>query len=211
MGEDLVHALADLKEEEAIRITQERLNAEEDPLEILEDATRAMEIVGERFADESYFIPDLVYSGEILRKISEMIKPKLPGTVKKKESIGKFLIGTVAGDIHDIGKDIVKFMLDVHRYQVYDLGVDVSPEIFVNKIREVEPDIVGLSGLLTIAFGSMKETIDAIDSAGLREKLKIVVGGPQVDDQIRKYSGADAYCRDAMCVIALAKEWIGGK
>ena len=140
-----------------------------------------------------------------------MIKPKLPGTVKKKESIGKFLIGTVAGDIHDIGKDIVKFMLDVHRYQVYDLGVDVSPEIFVNKIREVEPDIVGLSGLLTIAFGSMKETIDAIDSAGLREKLKIVVGGPQVDDQIRKYSGADAYCRDAMCVIALAKEWIGGK
>ena len=179
MGEDLVNALADLKEEEALRITQERLNAEEDPLEILDDTARAMEIVGERFADRSYFIPDLVYSGEILRKISEMIKPK--------------------------------FMLDVHGFQVYDLGVDVSSEIFVNKIREVEPDIVGLSGLLTIAFGSMKETIDAIHSAGLREKLKIVVGGPQVDDQIRKYSGADAYCQDAMCGVSLAKEWIGGK
>ena len=211
MAEDLVKALSDLKEEEALKITESRLNSGEDASNILEDATRAMEIIGERFAVEEYFIPDLVYGGEILKKINEMVKPKLTGPAKRKKRIGKFVIGTVSGDIHDIGKDLVTFMLDVNGFEVYDLGIDVPANEFVDKIREVEPEVVGLSCLLTIGFESLKETIDAIKAAGLRDKVKVVIGGSQVDDQVKNYSGADAYCRDAMCGVSLAKEWAGGK
>jgi len=211
MAEDLVKALSDLKEEEALKITESRLNSEGDVSNILEDATRAMELIGERFAVEEYFIPDLVYGGEILKKINEMVKPKLTGPAKRKKRIGKFVIGTVSGDVHDIGKDLVTFMLDVNGFEVYDLGIDVPANKFVDKIREVEPEVVGLSCLLTIAFESLKETIDAKKAAGLRDKVKVVIGGSQVDDQVKKYSGADAYCRDAMCGVSLAKEWAGGK
>ena len=110
-----------------------------------------MQIVGQRFADSTYFIPDLVYSGKILERIAEMIKPKLAAG-PNVEKVGKFVIGTVAGDMHDIGKDLVVFMLDVSGFDVYDLGVDVSPQAFVDKIKEVEPEIVGLSGFLTSVY-----------------------------------------------------------
>jgi methanogenic corrinoid protein MtbC1 len=129
MTEDLVNILADLKEKEALKIVEERLNAGKDPLEILEDGRHALEIVGKRFETSEYFIPDLVYSGEILREITEMVKPKLTKAAESKR-LGKFIIGTVAGDIHDIGKNIVTFMLDVNGFEVYDLGIDVPAENF---------------------------------------------------------------------------------
>ena len=210
MTNDLVRALSELKEEEALRIVEERLNSGENPVTILEDATRAMEIVGRRFAEKEYFIPDLVYSGEMLREITKRVTPKLT-TPGQKKRLGKVVLGTVAGDIHDIGKDIVAFMLDVNGFEVHDLGVDVPPGTFVEKIKEVNPGIVGLSGLLTVAFNSMKATVDAIQAAGLRDQVKIMIGGSQVDEQIRKYSGADAYCLDAMSGVFRAKEWVGEK
>lgn len=134
MAKELVSALADLKEKEAIKIVEERLNAKEDPLKILEDAKHGMEIVGKRFAESEYFIPDLVYSGEILKAITEMVKPKMSKAAEVKR-LGKVIFGTVAGDIHDIGKDIVVFMLDVNGFEVYDLGVDVPAQKFVEKIK----------------------------------------------------------------------------
>jgi len=209
MAEDLLKAIADLHEEEALRITEERLSAGDKPLDILDEARRGMGVVGKRFADGEYFIPDLVYSGEIMKEVTNIVKPKLTGEAKVKR-LGKVIIGTVAGDIHDIGKDIVVFMLDISGFEVYDLGIDVPGHKFVEKIEETKAGIVGLSGFLTLAFDSMKETIEAVEAAGLRDKVRIMIGGGQVDDEVRKYTGADAYRPDAVSAVSLAKEWIGG-
>jgi len=208
MAENLVSTLADLKEKEALRIVQDRLNAGDDPLSILNDARRALEIVGKRFADSEYFIPELVYSGEILKEITDMVKPKLAKAAEVKR-LGKVVFGTVAGDIHDIGKNIVVFMLDVNGFEVYDLGVDVPAQKFVEKIKESGAPIVGLSGFLTLAYDSMKQTIAAIKAAGLRDKVKVMIGGGQISEEIRKYAGADAYGKDAMTGVTLAKKWAG--
>jgi len=210
MADDLVGALSDLEEEKVLRITRAKLGAGEDPLKILEDSRKALEIVGKRFADGYYFIPDLVYSGEILREITEMVKPKLTRSAEVKR-LGKVVLGTVAGDIHDIGLNIVEFMLDVNGFEVYNLGVDVPVQEFVDKVKETDAEILGLSGFLTLAFDSMKETVEAIQSAGLRDKVKIMIGGGQVDDSIRKYTGADAYGTDAVVGVSIAREWVGAK
>jgi 5-methyltetrahydrofolate--homocysteine methyltransferase len=116
-------------------------------------------------------------------------------------------MGTVQGDIHDIGKDIVYFMLDVNGFDVTDLGVDVPVETFVAKVREIQPSVVALSGFLTLSYDAMKNTIQALQDAGLRDRVKVMVGGGAVDDQIRVYAGADAYGADAMAAVALAKTW----
>jgi 5-methyltetrahydrofolate--homocysteine methyltransferase len=209
MAKDLVGTLADLKEEEALKIVEDRLSAKEDPLKVLDDARRGMEVVGKRFADGEYFIPDLVYSGAILKQITDMVKPKLKGKSEVKR-LSKLVLGTVAGDIHDIGLNIVDFMLDVNGFEVHNLGVDAPAQKFIDKIKETEAGIVGLSGFLTLAFDSMKETVDAIKAAGLRDKVKIMIGGGQIDETIRKHTGADAYGKDAMVAVSLAKKWAGG-
>jgi methanogenic corrinoid protein MtbC1 len=210
MAANLVNALADLKEEEALKIVKNRLGAGEEPLKILEDARKGMEIVGKRFADSEYFIPDLVYSGEILKGVTELVKPKMAKAAESKK-LGKVVFGTVAGDIHDIGKDIVVFMLDVNGFEVYDLGVDVPAQKFVDKIKETGAPIVGLSGFLALAFDSMKDTVEAIKKAGLRDKVKIMIGGGQISEEIKKYTGADAYGKDAMAGVTLAEKWVGAK
>ena len=207
MAGDLLNTLADLKENEALQIVKERLDKGDDPMKILDDARQGMEIVGKRFAESEYFIPDLVYSGEILKGINELVKPKLAKEGETKK-LGKIVIGTVAGDIHDIGKDIVVFMLDVSGFEVYDLGVDVPAQKFVDKLKESGAPVVGLSGFLSLAFDSMKQTVEQIKSAGLGD-VKVMIGGGQITDEIRKYTGADAYGQDAMTGVSLAKKWMG--
>ena len=210
MAKDLINTLADLKEDEVLAIVKERLNKNDDPLKILDEAGKGMEIVGKRFADAKYFIPDLVYSGEILKKVNELVKPKLTGGGEVKKS-GKVIIGTVAGDIHDIGKDIVVFMLDVSGFEVTDLGIDVPVQKFVDAIKETEAPVVGMSGFLTLAFDSMKQTVDAMKDTGLRENVKVMIGGGQITDEVVKYTGADAYGKDAMAGVTLTKKWMGIK
>jgi methanogenic corrinoid protein MtbC1 len=210
MAQDLVNALADLKEQEALKIVKDRLDAGEDPLKILDDARKGMGIVGNRFASSEYFIPDLVYSGEILKEVTELVKPKLTKAAESKK-LGKIVFGTVAGDIHDIGKDIVVFMLDVNGFEVHDLGVDIPAQKFVDKIKETGAPIIGLSGFLTLAFDSMKDTVEAIKKAGLRDKVKVMIGGGQITEEVRNYTGADAYGKDAMTGVSLAKKWAGAK
>ncbi len=139
-----------------------------------------------------------------------MVKPKLSKAAEVKR-VGKVVMGTVAGDIHDIGKDIVVFMLDVNGFEVYDLGVDVPVQKFVDKIKETGAPVVGLSGFLALAFDSMKETVEAIKAAGLRDKVKVMIGGGQMSEEIKKYTGADAYGRDAMVGVSLAKKWTGAR
>ena len=209
MSGELARLLSDLKEQEVMAFVEKALGDGVDAMEILEDAKEGMNIVGQRFSEEEYFIPDLIFSGEILRRIVEILEPHLKEK-KEEKRLGKVIIGTVAGDIHDIGKDLVVFMLDVNGFEVIDLGIDVPVQKFVDTIKDSGSKIVGLSGFLTLAFQSMKQTIDAIKEAGLRDDVKIMIGGGQIDEQVRGYTGADAYGRDAMAAVHLAQDWIGG-
>jgi 5-methyltetrahydrofolate--homocysteine methyltransferase len=210
MPKELVIAIADMREDEALKLVKEEVGSGTDPIEILAAAREAMDMVGERFESGQYFLPELIMAGEILNQITALVKPEL-AQAPQGSSRGKVVIGSVAGDIHDIGKNIVTFMLDVNGFEVHDLGVDVSPQQFVEAIQEIEPQIVGLSGFLTLAFDAMKDTVAAIDAAGLRHRVKIMIGGGQVDDKIRAYAGADAYGDDAMEAVTLAQRWTGGK
>ena len=209
MNTKLVELMSDLMEDETIALVKELIKGGTNPMDILDDARSAMEVVGKRFETSEYFIPDLIMAGEILKEISEIVKPLLEksgGSAKK----GKVLIGTVAGDIHDIGKDIVTFMLDVSGFDVLDIGIDVPVQTFIEKIKEFQPQVVGLSGFLTLAFDSMKKTVEAIEKEGLRDKMKIMIGGGQMDETVKTYVGADAYGKDAVAGVQLCKQWIGG-
>ena len=209
MSEKLVNALINMKEKEAIQLAKDLIEGGEDPVKILEACKDAMNTVGKRFEKGEYFLPELIMAGEMLNQISDVVKPKLKGEVET-ESLGKVIVGTVKGDIHDIGKDIVVFMLGVNGFEVIDLGIDVPVEKFVDAIKETGSKMLGLSGFLTLAYDSMKETVDAIKEAGLRDGIKIMIGGGQIDEKVKDFSGADAYGKDAMDAVKLAKSWIGG-
>lgn len=200
--------LAELKEQEVLLTTRQRLDRGDNPLVILEEARGGMEIVGRRFSSGEYFLPELIYSGELLKRITEMVKPHIKHENKTKR-LEKVIIGTVAGDIHDIGLNIVAFMLDINGFEVYNLGVDVPKEVFINKLKETGAPILGLSGFLTSAFDAMRETVEAVVKAGLRDKIKIMIGGGQLNEDIKKYVKADAYGENAMVAVALAKNWVG--
>lgn len=209
MPEQLIDAMANMREQEALKRATDLLESGTDSEDILDACTRAMEVVGQRFEEGKYFLPQLMMAGEILRKITEMVKPKLKTQPSKKRQ-GKVVIGTVKGDIHDIGKDMVVFTLDVNGFDVLDLGIDVDPEKFVEAVENFQPQVVGLSGFLTLAFESMKETVEALKKANLRNAVKVMIGGGQVDDEITRYTGADAYGSSAIDAVKLSKKWTGG-
>ncbi len=208
MSEQLVHAIADMREEEALSLVRDMVKSGVEPMAILDAARMAMSIVGQRYEEGTYFLPELMLSGEMLNQITDIVKPELAKLPEVKRH-GKVLIGTVKGDIHDIGKNIVTFMLDVNGFEVRDLGVDVSPQAFVDAIQDFGPQVIGLSGFLTLAFDTMKETVEAIHAAGLRDKVRIMIGGGQVTEEVRAYTGADAFGRDAMAGVTLSRKWLG--
>ena len=209
MSEDLVKAMSEINEEEAIRLVNEAIEKGVDPLSILEDCQEAMNIVGERYEKGEYYLPELMMSGEILQTISDIVKPVMQtDNTGKSSKKGKIVLGTVAGDIHDIGKDIVGFMLDVNGFEVFDLGVDVPKEKFVEKVNEVKPQVVALSGFLTVAYDAMKSTVEALKKAGLRDGLKVMIGGGQMTEMVKEYVTADAFGLDAVAAVRLAKQWI---
>jgi methanogenic corrinoid protein MtbC1 len=206
MSQELIHAITEMEEDDAMKIAQALLDAGTPPLEILDDCRTALNIIGDRFARGESFIPELILAGEMLTNISTMLKPHMAQDTASQK-LGKVVIGTVKGDIHNIAKDIVAFMLDLNGFEVTDLGVDVPPEKFVEAVKKTGASIVGLSGFLTLAYDPMKDTVKALKDAGL--PVKVMIGGGQVDEQIRKYTNADAYGKDAMAAVALAKEWVG--
>ena len=208
MTQALVDAIAEMREDDALSLARAALDAGTPPLEILEDCRLAMTQVGQQFEAGEYFVPELILAGEMLREISALVRPHLTtAAVDDSSKAGKVVLGTVQGDIHDIGKDIVFFMLDVNGFAVTDLGVDVPIQTFVDKVREIQPDVVALSGFLTLSYDAMRDTIRALQEAGLRDRVKVMIGGGAVDDQIRVFSGADAFGADAMAAVALAKQW----
>jgi len=208
MLEKLVDAITNMNEKEVLEIVKALVDGDEDPVKILDACTKAMEIVGKRFEAGEYFLPELMMAGEMLKQISEMVKPKLKGEVVSRKR-GKVLIGTVEGDVHDIGKNIVSFLLAVNGFEVRDIGIDVPPSKFVEEIKDFNPQVIGLSGLLTLAYESMKKTVQAIKEAGLRDRVKIMIGGGQMSDRVKEFAGADAFGKDAMEGVTLTKKWIG--
>lgn len=211
MPATLAQLLSDLKEDEAKKYVKEALEKGTDPTKLLEEAKEGMSIVGQRFSSGEYFIPDLLYSGEIMKELVALLEPKLKevrGTEAKK--LGKVIIATVEGDIHDIGKNLVVFMLEIGGFEVYDLGIDVPVQTIVDKVKETDAPVVGLSGFLTLAYDSMKKTVEALEAAGLRDKVKVMIGGGQIDEHVKEYTGADAFGLDAMDAVKLATQWIGG-
>ena len=206
----LVDALADMREDEALALARTMLEGGADPLRVLELCREGMEIVGKRFEKGEYFLPELILGGEMLEAIGALAKPLIkqaPGGPAKTH--GRVLIGTVQGDLHDIGKNIVSFMLDINGFEVKDLGIDVPAETFVAAIREFQPTVIGLSGFLTLAFDAMRDTVNAIEAAGLREGRKIMIGGGQVDETVRAHTRADAFGGNAMAAVTLCRQWIG--
>ena len=192
MSNDLVDAMIHMREAEAMELAQKLLDAGEDPLKVLERCREALEIVGKQFEAGKYFLPELILSGEMLKEISKLAKPYIQKeSDKKDEAIGKVVIGSVKGDIHDIGKDIVVFLLDINAFEVHDLGVDVPAEKFVEAINQVQPTVVGMSALLTTTLEAMKDTVGVINNAGLRDQVKIMVGGGAVDEKVRAYADAE--------------------
>lgn len=211
MAQALVDAITEMREEDALALARAALDDGTPPLEVLEDCRTAMTIVGQKFEAGEFFVPELILAGEMLREISAEVKPRMADDVSNGTTTnngGKVVLGTVQGDIHDIGKDIVFFMLDVNGFEVTDLGVDVPITTFVDKVREIEPDIVALSGFLTLSYDAMRDTVAALEAAGLRDRVKVMVGGGAVDDRIRAYAGADAFGADAMAAVNLAKTWM---
>lgn len=209
MSESLMQAIIGMHEEEALGIADELLAAGVDPLSILEAGREAMEVIGQRYQDGECFIPELILAGEMLDQISTKVKPHLQAQAGADKKLGRVVLGTVQGDIHNIGKDIVAFMLDINGFEVEDLGVDVPPARFVEAVKAHQPQVVGLSGFLTLAYEPMKNTVEALDAAGLRETTKVMIGGGQIDNQIVRYTGADAYGKDAVAAVTLAKSWVG--
>jgi len=210
MSKQLVEAITGMKEEEALKLVREMVDSGSDPLAILDSTREAMNIVGQRFEEGTYFLPELMLAGEMMRQITEIIKPKL-AEMPEIERHGKVLIGTVEGDIHDIGKNIVSFMLDINGFEVLDLGVNIPPQKFVEAIQEFQPQVVALSGFLTLSFDAMKNTVAAIKSTGLRDKVKIMIGGGQINEDVKVFADADGYGKDAVAGITMAKKWIGVK
>jgi 5-methyltetrahydrofolate--homocysteine methyltransferase len=207
MAEVLATMLAELKEDETLAEIRKALDGGTDPLALVEGLREGMSLVGRRFEEKEYFLSELIMSAEIFKEAIVLIEPHLKageGTTK-----GKVVIGTVKGDIHDIGKNIVATLLRCEGYDVYDVGVDVPPETFVDKLKETGAGLLGLSGLLTLAFDSMKETVDSLTEAGLRDEVKVIIGGGPVNEKVVEFTGADAYGVDAAQAVKLANEYLG--
>ncbi|MEN8242703.1 MAG: cobalamin-dependent protein [Chloroflexota bacterium] len=208
MSQELINAIIEMREDDAILITNQLLDSGTDPMAVLAFGKQAMDVIGEKFEKGEAFIPELIMAGEMMTAISDTVKPLLANEASAEKK-GKIVIGTVEGDIHDIAKDIVCFMLDLDGFEVTDLGVDVPPAKFVEAVKETGAKIVGLSGFLTLAYDPMKDTVAALKDAGLTD-VKVMIGGGQIDEQIKEYTSADAFGKDAMTAISLANEWVGG-
>lgn len=207
MTNDLVDAIANLDEEMTLALVKQKINLGETPLEIIEQCKRGVEIVGQRYSEETYFLSDLIMSEEIIRRVMEILEPYFPESAN--ENGIRVLMGTIEGDIHDIGKNIVINLLKSVGFRVYDLGVDVPPEDFINKAIETGATLLGISVLLTFSINSVKKVIKLIEEAGLRDKVTIVIGGYPVNERIREYTGADYFETDAVKAVKLFKRIAG--
>lgn len=208
MSDELVRVakfLSDLEEVPLLSLVQELLDTGVEPTVIIAACQDGMQVVGERYSAEDYFVSEVLFSSELFNKVIDVIGPRLLSSDSGPKTM--VVIGTVKDDVHDIGKNLVAAMLRCNGFEVYDLGIDVPARAFVDKVRETGARVVGLSGLLTVAFDSMKDTVNALEIAGLRDKVKIMIGGDMVNDAVCDMVGADGCGRDAVAAVKLAKSF----
>ncbi|MGD9217350.1 MAG: cobalamin-dependent protein [Desulfobacteraceae bacterium] len=205
----LKEAVVEMQEDKALLLTQHYLDEGLEPASLFGAFQEALIEIGNRFEKEVYFIPELIMSGEMMKKASELIKPHLTESADGEKKLGKVLIATVQGDIHDIGKNIVTMLLEINGFDVKDIGVDVAGDTILDEAEAFGADIIGLSGLLTLAFDPMKEVLELLNERGLRNKYKVLIGGGQMDEQVCTYTGADAFVTDAVAGVKLCKRWVG--
>lgn len=214
MHEELFQAMAqsiiDGETQEAERLAQQVIKQNIDPLDAINKGfVVGVNHVGDGFARGEMFLPDLVLAGESMKAAVSILEPEMARRGTERQMLGKVVIGTVEGDIHDIGKTLVATMLSTSGFQVYDLGVDVPTETFVEKAREVNADIVGLSALLTTTMTKQRSAIEALEKAGLRPQMKVMIGGAPVTRSWVEEIGADGYSEDAIGATAVAKKLVG--
>lgn len=191
----------------AVAVTQEALAEGIAPLELITKyMIPAMDEVGRRFECEEYFVPELLLSARAMKGALELLRPLLAAS--GAQPAGRVVIGTVKGDLHDIGKNLVASMLEGGGFEVIDLGADVAPEKFIQAVQEKNAQIVALSALLTVTMPSMRKTIDALREAGVRDKVKVMVGGAPVTPQFAREIGADGYGENATAAVALARQFV---
>jgi len=209
MVDKISELMSDLEEKEVLEEVRKEIEKGTDPIKILDSLKEGMLLIGELWKKGEYFVPEVIMGAEISRQIMELLKPELESSSTKVPVKGSIVIGTVRGDIHNIGKNLAIALIQAAGYGVVDLGVDVPPKVFVEKVKEIKPDVVGLSGLLTLAIESMKETIEGFKEAGLRDQLKIIIGGPFLTKNYCEYVGADAFTHSATEGIEKIRGWIG--
>jgi methanogenic corrinoid protein MtbC1 len=202
----LAEKLAALDEEAVLAEVKEQAESGANPVQLFEQCREGMVLVGNKYESGEYYISDLMLAAHIFKQATAFLEPKLTGTTT--ETKGAVVFGTVAGDIHDIGKDLAVSMLRASGFEVHDLGVDVAADAFVSKLQETGAKILGMSGLMTVAFDAMKETVAAVEAAGLRPGVKIMVGGGPVDETVCEYTGADAWGNNAQTAVNQASRWM---
>lgn len=189
--------IVELNEDEVLNEVEIRLKQGEDPMKIIDECKQGLTTVGEKYKEKEFFLAELILSGEIFKSAMDLINPYLIGEYQKHIK-GKVLLATIQGDIHDLGKNIFGTLLKINGFEVYDLGVDVNPEIILDKVKEINPDFIGFSALLTITFDPMKYVIDTLEKENLRNQVKILVGGGITTSLVKEYIGADFQTIDAM-------------
>lgn len=210
MSEELALAIVELNRDKALNLVKSRSEKGESPLQILEECRQGMTIVGERFQKGEYFLAELILSAEIFKGAVDILDPYLTAT-DPQESKGKMVLATLQGDIHDLGKNLFAALVKAQGFEVHDLGVDVDPALVVEKVKEVKPDFVGFSALITSVFDAMKEAAEMLEEAGLRNQFKLIVGGGIASEMVKDYINADFYTTDAMEGVAYCMKSIGGK
>jgi methylmalonyl-CoA mutase cobalamin-binding domain/chain len=204
----IADAIAGLDKEKLLSAVEDELAAKKDPLEIVEEARQGLERVGAEFEKGNYFLMELMWASQIFKDAVKIIAPKIKEKYGVTKSKGRVLMGTVKGDIHDLGKSIVRDLLECSGYEVIDLGVDVPPEAFVGKTKDFKPQVIGLSALLTAAVTQAKATVDDLKKAELRDGLKVIIGGGVVGEVDTKEFGVDFATINANEGIRVIERWI---
>ena len=210
--QELIRSLTDLDEANVLEIVRQLLQDGEDPITIIKDCETAMVYVGEHYEKLEYWLSGLIMAGEIMRETMAIVGPSME-QYPRGDAIGKILIGTVQGDIHNIGKDIVSLALRCNGFEVEDIGVDVSPEEFLEQVQRVQPDIVGLSGIITFAYESMRKTTELIHGYNKvsGRNIPVIIGGSTLTEQVCRFSGADFWTTDAMEGVKICRDIMEGK
>ncbi len=206
----MAQAVIDGDSEEAAALAQQALDQGVNPLEAINKGFSAgMDVVGELYSSGEYFLPDLILGGEAMKAALAVLEPALRASGQARQVLGKVVLGTVKGDIHEIGKSLVGSMLSANGFEVYDLGIDVPTETFVAKSREYNADILALSALLTTTMLHQREVIEHLTEAGLRDQIKVMVGGSPVTQDWADQIGADGFAEDAAGAVVVARQLMG--